>query len=443
MAKILVKNGLIVTMDSKKRIINGSILVEGNEIKKVGNIENEDADKIIDAEGKIVMPGLICAFTHTSSILLRAAPLKIEPPTEFTQFLQRVWWPFDEELSNKDSHIGTLSTCTELIKNGITFFACSHSSQESIGKSLDYVASAIEESGLRALISYEASERHTVAEGARGMKENIRFLKNRQKKRPNETRVKGMVSLGPSFTSSDELLRHGKRVAEQFNSPLLISTAEGPVDLYHNLEVHGKRTIERFRDIGLLSSNTVLAHCLHINDEELSLIKKAGSKIVHNPTSNLLKGTGLAPIIKMKKLGIPIGLGNGSPLSNGFENIRSFYLIHKTKTGDLRTISPIEALETATIRGAEIYGLENKIGSIEPGKRADIIIVNAPDLPTPLRRDNVTNHLVSSTCGNNVETVMVGGDLLMENRNIKTLDEERTMKKSRKTAKKIWKKLNL
>lgn len=430
-------------MDRDRRVVKGSVLTEGNEIKKVGDVGDESAGEVIDAEGKIVIPGLVCAHVHPYRILLRGTSLKIEPPTDFIQTLQRVWWPLDEKLSNKDAYLGVLGSCLEFLKTGTTFFAGIHSSQGSIGKSLDYVASAIEKAGLRASIAFEASERHTRAEGARGMKENIRFLENRRKKGLGETRVGGMVSLGASFTASDELLRHGKRVANRFDVPIVISTAEGKVDLYHNLEKHGKRTIERLRDVGLLSSNTVLAHCIHVSDDELSIIERTGAKVAHNPIGDMLNAAGVAQVLKMKGMGIPVGLGNGGYIFDAFENIRSLYLIHKSVTSDPRAISPMEALEMATIRGAELYGMGNKIGSIEPGKQADIAVINPSTLLTPLRRRNVVDHIVNTVSGSDVETVMVGGELLMQDRNIKTLDEERVMKKSKGTAEKVWKNLEL
>lgn len=439
MSEILIKNGLIVTMNRSREIIRGSVLIKGSEIEKVGNVESEDAEKVIDAQGKIVMPGLVCAHTKPYGILLRAAPLKVEPSSDFIQILHRIWWQMDERLSEEDIYASTLSACLESIKSGVTFLACTHSSQGSIGKSLDQVASAIEESGLRALVGFEASERYTRAKGARGMKENIRFLENIQKKSWRATRVRGMVGLDASFEISDELLRHGKRVADRFNVPIIIPAAEGKVDQYHNLEKYGKRTIERFRDIGLLSHNTVLAGCVHLNEDELSIIRKNGSKVAHNPMSNMLNGTGVAPVPKMRSIGIPVGLGNGGYQFDGFENIRSLYLVHKAVSEDPRTISPMEALEMATIRSAELYGIENKIGSIEPGKRADLIMIDPSSLPTALTRENVVDHIVHSIRASDVESMIVGGDLIMKNRNIKTLDEKWTLRKSKKIAKNIWK----
>ncbi len=427
-------------MDRDLRIMKGSVLVEDSEIKEIGNIEERDVDKTIDAEGKIVMPGLVCAHSKPSQILLRAAPFKVEPPSDFTQKLQRISWPFDEVLTKEDIEISTLACCTKLIKSGVTFFAALHSSQGTIGKSLDSVHSAVEKAGLRAFIGFEATERNTRAEGARGMRENIRFLENMQKKGIRDSLIRGMVGIADSFTASDELLRHGKRVANRFDVPIVMSAAEGEVDPYHNLENFGKRTIERFRDVGILTSNTVLANCVHVSDDELSILERTGAKVAHNPMSNMADAVGVSPILEMRDRGISVGLGNNGYILDSFENIRTLYLLHKVISGDPRSLSPEEALKMATIEGAKLYGMNNKIGSIEPGKRADMIIINPKDLPTPLRRNNVINHIVNSVHSRDVETMIIGGNMVMKNHNIKTLEEKRAMRKSKETAKKVWKK---
>ncbi len=437
---ILIKDGLIVTMDRDNRILRGDVSIEGSEIGSLGVVGDEDFEKVIDAEGRIVMPGLVCAYTRPYQILFRAASVKIEPPSDFAQIVQRLWWPMDENFTNEDTYYATLATCIEFIKSGFTFFGGSHSSQSSIGKSLDEVASAVEDSGLRAFIGFEASERNTRAEGARGMRENIRFLENCQKEGLKEPLVQGMVSVSASFTASEELLKHAKRVANRFDVPMVVSASEGKVDLYHNLENFGKRTIERFRDLGFLSSNTVLAHCAHVNDDELSIIEKTGAKVAHTPMSDMSNATGSPPVLDMKRRGISVGLGNDGYIFDGFENLRSLFLLHKFLKRDPRAISPAEALNMATIQGAELYGVENKVGSIEPGKRADIIVIDPSRVPTPIDRRNVMDNIVKAVRGCDVETVLVDGNIVMENRNIKTLDEKRSIKRSRKIAKKIWKK---
>ncbi len=440
---VLIENGLILTMDENRRVVEGSISIEGNEIEGVGNVGDKDAEKIIDAQDKIVMPGLVCACTHPYRTLLRSPFFRADSPSDFIQILQRVWWPFSEHLTDEDVYTSTLATCMEFIRSGTTFFAASHSAQGSVSKSLDSLEKAIEKAGLRAFIGFEASERKTRAAGARGMKENIRFLERRKKESSNNFRVNGMVCIEAPFTASDELLRHGKRVSSRFDVPLMISASEGKVDLYHNLERHEKRTIERLRDLGFLSSRTILSNCGNVNDDEMSIISRNDASIAHNPISNMQHAVETPDISQIKGKDIAVGLGNGGFVFDGFENMNILYNIHKFAAKNPSVISPEDALETATIGGAELFGLEDRIGSLESGKRADLIIIDTSDLFTPINRKNIFGQIINNVRGKDVETVMVGGDLVMENRNIKTLDTKRTRRKTKDTAKKLWKKIQI
>ncbi len=441
LATTLVENGLILTMDQDRRVIEGSVLIEGSEIKKVGDFDAESAERVIDAEGKIVMPGLVCTHTRPYRILLQAASLNNNGYSDYMQVLQNVEWPMDEELSADDTYAGTLAACLNFIKSGVTFISCVHSSQEDIGKSLDQVLSALEDSGLRGIIGFEATERHTRAQGARGMRENIRFLENLQKRDVAERKIEGMVPLGLSINVSDELLRHGNRVSNRFDVPMVIPSGKGKVDHYHNLEKFGKRTIERFRDLNILSSDTVLTHCLDLSEDEMSIIDRVGAKVSHDPIGDSLNSLGVAPVPAMRKLGISVGIGNDGYCFDGFRNLRYMHLLHKLNSGNRLTTSSMEALEMATREGAKLYGNEDKIGSVEPGKKADLVVVDSSNLPTPVTRKNAPKHIICAAGRSDVETVMVGGEILMKNGRIKTLDEKRVIEKSKQSAEKIWKSL--
>ncbi|MGC8816406.1 MAG: amidohydrolase family protein [Candidatus Hadarchaeum sp.] len=442
MVELLIKNGLIVTMDKDRRIIaDGSVAIDEGRIVSVkkGFAGKSKSEEVIDAKGKIVMPGLICSHTHLYGMLLRAAPLKIEPPTDFSQILQRVWWPMDEAMTKDDAYASALISCLEFIKTGTTLFADTFSGPNALSGVLDRIAAAVEESGMRGIISFEATERHTHTEGARGIKENERFILKVKKERKH--RVHGMFSIHASFTVSDELFRYVRELASRYKVPLTVHTSEGLCDLYHNYERYGKRTIERLRDAEVLGPDAVLAHCVHVNDDELAIIKKTGAKVAHNPMSNMLNAVGVAPVVKMLSMGIPVGLGNDGYIFDGFENIRAAFLLHKIGLRDPRVVSAMEALEMATIKGAELYGLENELGSIEPGKLADIIIINPKRAPTPIVPESVVGHLVNTVCGKDVETVIVGGNILMRDRKMLSMEEEEVIKISRKSAEKLWQKL--
>jgi cytosine/adenosine deaminase-related metal-dependent hydrolase len=344
-------------------------------------------------------------------------------------------------MTKEDAYASALISCLEFIKSGTTLFADTFSGPNAIPGVLDKIASAVEQSGIRGIIAFEATERHTHTEGAKGTKENERFIRNVKKERMG--RVQGMFSISASLTVSDELFRYVRELASRYKVPVSIHASEGLIDVYHNYEHHGKRTIERLNDVGILAPDVVLAHCVHVDDDELMIVKRKGVKVAHNPMSNMLHGVGVAPVMKMLSMGIPVGLGNDGYVFDGFENIRVAYLLQKVALRDPRAISPIEALEMATIRGAELYGLQNELGSIEHGKLADMIIIDTTRAPIPLRPENVAWHIVNWVSGSDVETVIVGGNVLMRDRKVQTIDEAEAVKVAKKSAEKLWQKLGL
>jgi len=387
----------------------------------------------------IVMPGLICAHTHLYGELLRGASLNIEPPNDFTQILQRVWWPMDETMMLDDAYASALIGCLEFLKTGTTCFADTFSGPNAIHQSLDHIARAVKQVGIRGILSYEATERHGTDEGEKGIEENVRFIEKIKKER--EDTVRGMFSIHASFTVSDQLMKSVNELGEKYNVPITIHTSEGLVDLYHNFEKYGKRTIERLNHVGILSPNLVLAHCVQVDDNEIELLKRTGAKVAHNPMSNMLNAVGVAPIVRMLEKNISVGLGNDGYVFDGFENIRTTFLIHKVHHLDPRVMDMQTVLEMATIKGAELYGLENEIGSLDVGKKADIILIKPDIISTPLTQQSVSGHIVNAICGKDVQTVIVGGQVVLENRKTLTIDENTASKVSQEAARKFLKRL--
>ncbi|MEM3061872.1 MAG: amidohydrolase family protein [Candidatus Bathyarchaeia archaeon] len=445
MVDLILKDGLIVTMDGQRRIIKDGIIVvdEGKiiEIGKTVELGNKyKADKIIDAKGKILMPGLICSHTHLYGMLLAGAPLKIIPPSDFSQILQRVWWPMDEAMTQEDAYASALMACLAFLKTGTTCFADTYSGPESIENCLDYIAKALKEVGIRGILAFEATERHSIEDGEKGIQENVRFIK-KIKERGNEGKVMGMFSIHASFTCSDDMMKKVRKLAKDYKVPITIHTSEGLVDVFHNLEKYGKRTVERLKDIGLLGPDVVLAHCVNVNKDEIKIIKETKAKVAHNPMSNMLNAVGVAPINSLINEGITVGLGNDGYIFDHFENMRTAFLLHRVHNKDPRATNPEMILEMATMNGAKLYELDREIGSLEIGKNADIILINPKLSPTPIIPESVCAHLINTTSGKDVETVIVNGELLMEDREVKTVDEERVVEISREAAESLWKKL--
>jgi 5-methylthioadenosine/S-adenosylhomocysteine deaminase len=444
MTSILVKDGIIVTMDPRHRILSDhSIIIDDGKLKAIGRTDeitkHSKADEIVDASGSIVMPGLICSHTHLYGILLRGAKLNITPPSDFTTILQRVWWPVDESLSVDDAYASALVACLEFLKTGTTTFADTYSGPNSIEGVLDRIANAVDEVGIRGLLSFEATERHSKEEGERGIRENVRFAT--RMKREKKSRILPLFSLHASFTVTDELIRSVRELGSKYSVPITIHTSEGLGDPQHNMERYGKRTVERFRDVGLLAQDVVLAHCVHLNDNELNIVAKTGAKIAHNPMSNMLNAVGTARVPDMLRKRIQVGLGNDGYIFDGFENMRAAYLIHRSVTRDPNAIDAYEILEMATIKGAELYGLEKQVGSIERGKRADLIVVKPDILPTPLNSDSVVGHLINTITGDDVRTTIVDGRIAMRDRTVTTLDEVDAQRKGQDAAAALWQRL--
>ncbi|MGD0550392.1 MAG: amidohydrolase family protein [Candidatus Bathyarchaeia archaeon] len=444
MTSILVKGGIIVTMDPRHRILSDhSIIIDEGKFKAIGKTgeitKHSKTDEIVDASGSIVMPGLICSHTHLYGILLRGAKLNITPPSDFTQILQRIWWPVDESLTFDDAYASALVACLEFLKTGTTTFADTYSGPNSIEGVLDRIAKAVEEVGIRGLLSFEATERHSKEEGERGVRENVRFAQSM--KREKKSRALPLFSLHASFTVTDELIRSVRELASKYSVPITIHTSEGLGDPQHNIERYGKRTIERLHDIGLLAPDVVLAHCVHLNDNELNIVAKTGAKVAHNPMSNMLNAVGTARVPDMLRKGISVGLGNDGYIFDGFDNMRAAYLIHRSVTRDPNAIDAYEILEMATIRGAELYGLERQIGSIERGKRADLIVIKPDILPTPLNPDSVVGHLINTIDGDDVRTTIVDGRIVMKDRTVTTLDEIDAQGKGQDAAAALWQRL--
>ena len=444
MPDLLVKNGALVTMDGQRRILeNHSIAIVGGRIAKIGKTSDlerafSSAD-VLDASGCIVMPGIVCSHCHLYGILLRGAPLKITPPTDFTQILQRVWWPMDEAMSFEDAYASALVACLEFAKSGVTTFADTYSGPNSMQGVLDHIARAVEEVEIRGLIAFEATERHSRDEGFRGLQENARFA---EKTRADpDSKAQPLFSLHASFTVSDDLIRETKNLADKYRAPITIHTSEGLGDVQHNLERYGKRTVERLHGLGLLVPKTVLAHCVNLDDNEIDIIAATGTGVAHNAMSNMLNAVGVAPILKMLEKNVTVGLGNDGYVFDMFENMRTTYLLHRMHHRNPNAIDAYTILEMATINGARLYGMNKEIGSIETGKRADIIIIKPNTLPTPLNASSAVGHLINTVRGSDVEHVLIDGKHIVHNKNLMTFDKDKAQKISQATALKLWARL--
>ena len=440
--RTLIQNAVVITMDPQRRVLtNTDLLIEDSIIASIGKGLKGKADRVIDGTGRMVLPGFICGHTHLYGIMLRGAPMDIKPTTDFLQILDRIWWKVDSAFVNEDAYASALASCYEFVKSGTTCFADTYSGPGSVEGVLDEIAKGVTEVGIRGILAFEATERNSKEEGERGLKENVRFLKKLQKT-PHDL-LYGMYSLHASFTLSDELIQKTREQADQLPAPLTIHTSEGLIDVYHNIERYDKRTVERLFDLGILGSDVVLAHCVHVNHDELELIRGSGATVAHNPMSNMNNAVGVSPIKEMYELGIPVCLGNDGFIFDAIENIRTAYLIHKVHHLDTRVTTPQQVIEMATINGAQVYGLAEKLGSIEAGKQADLVMLHPNPRITPILPGGVYGYIVYGCTAHDVEHVFVNGNQVVEDHQVTSVKQEDVEKALDRVVPALWKKLGI
>ncbi len=426
MADILIKGGHLITMDPQRQVSErGSVAIEGNKITAVGKEIKEKADVVIDARGKAVLPGLINAHTHLPMTLLRGIaddmPLKL--------WLENEIWPTEAHLTPKHVHVGALLGCLEMIKSGTTCFADLYFFMEEVAK-------AVKESGLRAALSYGIIDKDDPKLRKSEIRKGTELIKNYHGSAGG--RIITMYGPHAPYTCSKECLIEIKELAKKHKVGIhihLSETVRGDVEVVE--KKYGKRPFIYLDEIGFLGPEILAAHCVHLTDEEIDLARKNDVKVAHNPVSNMKLASGIAPVTKYLKNGIVVAIGTDGCASSSnldmFEEMKVCSLVHKVRESDPTVVSANEVLTMATMGGAKALRWDKEIGSIEAGKKADLIIVNLkkPHL-TPVH--SVISNLVYSANGGDVDTVLVDGKILMQGRKVLTLDEEEILRRAQEAA---------
>jgi cytosine/adenosine deaminase-related metal-dependent hydrolase len=442
---ILIKEALVVTMNSERRVLDrGYVAIRGNLIVDVGvgdGLDKYAPEEVIDGRKSVVIPGLQCAHTHFYGLLLTGSPwfAKIEPPTDFQQNLQRIWWALDVLLGYDEAYASALIGSILFARSGVTNFFDNISSPNTITNVLDYIEKGVSEVGIRGFISFEATQRRSDEEGFRGLEENVRFIK---KNNFDESKlVKGAIYVHASFTVKDELLIKAKEYSDKYNALLAIHAEEGLVDVYHSIERYGVRPIERLYRVGFLGPRTHLVHLVNATDDELELVKKTGSHVAHNPLSNMLNAVGVAKVPEMLKMGINVGLGNDGYIFDHFENMRAAYLLHKVWRRDPRVMTPLQVFGLATVNVARMFHQEDKLGSLEPGKLADVVVIRPKTPNTPVNSKTIYGHLVNTFSSKDVDTVIVNGKYVLKDGKLVNVDEEKAIEYVHRVVERLWDRL--
>jgi 5-methylthioadenosine/S-adenosylhomocysteine deaminase len=426
-ADILIYGCTIIPMNGKHFIENGALAIKNGKIIFVG--KSASANKIqaetkIIARKKIAMPGLINCHTHVPMTLFRG--IAEDQPLE--TWLKKTIWPLEAKLKSEDVHVGALLGCLEMIKNGTTCFADMYFRE-------DMVAKAVEKSGLRGVLAEGIIEAGNKTLGEKMLNESINFAEKFR------AYANGRVTtfLGPhaAYSCSPELLTKIKNKSLELNLGVHIHLAESK-EMFREFEKrYNSSEVEFLEKIDFFSGHVLAAHCTNLSRKGMQILSKRGVNVAHVPIANMKLGVGAAKVKDLTDLGVNVGLGTDGPASNNtldmFETVKIATLLQKLVYLNPKILPVYEVLRMATLDGAKALGLWKSIGSLEVGKKADVILV---DLSKPHLKPlhDIYANIVYSAHGSDVDTVIVDGKIVMENRHVKTLDEQAVMERAEKTA---------
>lgn len=438
--RMTLTNCTVLTVDGENRFYpDGRVVVEGKYIKAVGPAQTIEAEgELVDLNGALVMPGLVNTHTHSHSSLFKNQADDLE----LMDWLQKAMWPMEKFLSAERSYAATSLSCLEYIRGGITTYADQFYFAEA-------TARAASESGLRSFLAATVFT-NPCAETDDTFGAAVKFVQNWQG-REEETRVYPCVGPHAPYSVSGDLFREVAKLSAEYG--LLIHTHISET-LDENRQIMAQtglsptRWLER---LGVLEQPVLAAHSIHLDETDMALYQQYGVRASYNPVSNLKLVSGIMPLRALRARGISVSLGTDGAQSNNsmdlLRDLRTGALIQKMQEKDATFLSALESVRMVTIDGARALGMEDEIGSLEPGKRADLIAFD-PKSPrlNPLHRDSLNNLLATvtySACGADVSSVMVDGRWVMREGAVLTLDETRVRKEAQEASEYLVKSANL
>ncbi len=435
---ILLVNAHILTMDEKMNQYNpGAIAISGDSIVAVGpeaGIKKEYAgQETVDCRGSLLMPGLINAHTHVPMTLLRG----LADDLRLDVWLSGYMWPVEREfVSPEFVRLGTQIACAELIRSGVTTFNDMYFFEEDVAK-------ATAEAGMRAVCG-QSVLKFPVADAA-SYEDSMEIARDYIQRWKGHPLIVPSIAPHAPYTCTPEILRATAELAKEFDVPLHIHIAETSFEVENMRNENGMPVVPYVKKQGLFEAKVIAAHCVHIDTGEMRTLLHAGAGVSHNPSSNLKLASGFAPVIKMLETGLNVGIGTDGPASNNdldmFEEVRLAAFIAKAVTNDPTSLPAATALTMATRLGAQALHLGHLTGSLTPGRRADLILIDANPMHSSPRffRDGNSAYaqIVYASKSTDVSDVMVNGRWLMRERKLLTLDEKELLAQAADVARKI------
>jgi putative selenium metabolism protein SsnA len=444
---MLIKNANILTFDQEKRIINnGGITIDEKGYISQIFFNEEEVNKfisegfsgdIIDAENQFVIPGNICAHTHFYGAYSRGMYIPGDAPNAFPQILEKLWWRLDKSLDKEANYFSAMVCLIDAIKHGTTTLFDHHASPNAIEGSLDVIEKAVRESGVRASLCYEVTDRDGKEKSQAGIEENLRFLE--KVSRNPDSMITGSFGLHASLTLDDDTFEEAQKRCPD-GVGFHIHAAEHPVDEYDSKKRSGMRVIERLDHFGILGPKTIVAHGVHIDSVEIFLLADSKAWLSHQPRSNMNNAVGLGNIESMLHAGVQVCLGNDGFSNAMWQEWKTTYLAHKLFNCDPRRMPADVIYKMAVENNRDLVrtlfnGLH--VGEISVGASADLIFVDYNPF-TEVTSENFPWHIVFGFRDSMVTWTIVNGKVLMKNRQLLGIDEKNITAEAYKVSKRVW-----
>ena len=398
-------------------------------VERAAELEPVEQDVVIDLAGKIIMPGMVCAHTHTYSTLARGMPPPPRPPTNFREILELIWWRLDRALDEDTIYWSAFAGALEAARAGTTCLFDHHASPSHIRGSLHIVREAIERVGLRSVLCYEITDRGGFKERDDAVDETRAFLGSAGDK--SQQLFRGLVGAHASFTLSDETLEKCAGIMAEYNAGLHIHVAEDLCDVQETRARHNAGIVERLARMHALNDRTILAHGTHLDEAEISLARDAGVWFAHNPRSNMNNRVGYAPV---RSFGDRLVLGTDGIGADMFGEARFAYFKARDEGVDLGPDSWLRALANNQHLASQAFGVE--LAECRVGAAADFIVLDYRP-PTPMTPENLAGHLAFGLESGSVESVMVNGRFIVKDRRM-PFDEQEVYDQIQRASRRLW-----
>ena len=424
---IMITSGTILTMDSKNAVVeNGFICICGENITHIGNKDQASfkAEKIIDAGGGLILPGLVNGHTHAAMSLFRG----LADDLPLMEWLNNYIFPVENRMDEDFIYTGTLLALAEMIMSGTTTFCDMYLFE-------DKVATAARKAGVRCLVGEVLYDFPSPNYGS--VEKGLEYTESLIRKWRNDPIVSIAVEPHSLYTCSPDLLIASNELALKYNVPLIIHVAEALSEIAEIKEKYAKTPVEHLESLGLLGNHLIADHCVHVEKSDIQTMAACDVKVVHTPESNMKLACGIAPVPELLAQGVTVGLGTDGCASNNnldlFAEMDMTAKLHKVRTMDPTVMDALSVLKMATIEGAKALGFGDITGSLEVGKKADVIVIDThkPHL-TPMY--NATSHLVYAASGKDVRHSIINGQVVMEDRKLLTLDLAEVIVRAREKA---------